>query len=71
MTKHFEKITAEKKLFKNLQFTFAMAFMKDVQDTGEAFSPQKRTPSTAKLETSSLLSIFVGNLCPGSESAFQ
>jgi hypothetical protein len=33
--------------------------MKDVQDTGKAFSPQKRTSSTSKLEISLLFSFFV------------
>jgi hypothetical protein len=36
----------------------------DVQATGEAFSPQKRTPSTSKHEISSLFSILVGLFYP-------
>ncbi len=35
--------------------------MKDVQATGEVFSPQKTTSSTSKHEISSLFSIFVGH----------
>jgi hypothetical protein len=38
--------------------------MKDVQATGEAFSPQNRTSSTSKHEISSLFSNFVGNFSP-------
>jgi len=37
--------------------------MKDVQATGEAFSPQKRTCSNSKHEISPLFSIFVGHFC--------
>jgi hypothetical protein len=41
--------------------------MKDVQATGEAFNPQKRTSSTSKhdiFKTIFLVSIFVGHFCP-------
>ncbi len=41
-----DKKAAEKKGFfdQKLQFIYHQTFTKDVQDTGEAFSPQKRTP---------------------------
>jgi hypothetical protein len=48
--------------------------MKDVQATGEAFSPQKRTSSILKHEISSLFCIFMGHFCPTepeSGSAFR
>ncbi len=49
-----EKNTAEKNfqafLTKKLQFTYPQAIIKDVQATGEALSPQKRTSSTSKDE---------------------
>jgi hypothetical protein len=32
--------------YQKLQFAFPQASIKDVQATGEAFSPHKRTPST-------------------------
>jgi hypothetical protein len=38
--------------------------LKDVQATGEAFSPQKRTSSTSKDEIYLLFYIFVGHFCP-------
>ncbi len=34
----------------NLQFTYPQAFIKNVQATGEALSPRKRTSSTSKDE---------------------
>ncbi len=37
-------------IFDKLHFTYPQAFIKDVQDTGEAFSPEKRTSSTSKHE---------------------
>ncbi len=37
--------------------------IKEIQATGEAFSPQKRTSSTLKLKISSPFPIFVGNFC--------
>jgi hypothetical protein len=44
-----KKITSEKNLvIHKLQFTYPQASLKDVQDTGEAFSSQKRTYSTSK-----------------------
>jgi hypothetical protein len=71
-----KKITAEKNINflgdQKLQFTYPLASIKDVQATGEAFSPQKRTSSTSKHENSVLFSIFVGHFCPpgsGSGSA--
>jgi hypothetical protein len=57
-----KNITAKKKLHlfdQKLQFTFLLAFIKDVFDTGEALSPQKRTSSTSKNLISSLFYIFV------------
>ncbi len=43
-----------------------------MQETGEAFSPQKRTYSTSKYENSILFSVFVGHFCPsGSGSGFS
>ncbi len=41
-----------------LQFSYHQASIKNVQATGEAFSPQQRTSSIPKLEISSLFSIF-------------
>ncbi len=43
-------------LNQKLQFTYPLAFPKDVQATGEAFSPQKRTSDTSKHEI--LLTFF-------------
>jgi hypothetical protein len=40
-----KKIQPEKFKFK---FPYPLAYFKDVQATGEAFSPQKRTSSTSK-----------------------
>jgi hypothetical protein len=40
------------------------ASMKDVQATGEAFHPQKRTPSTSEDEMYQLFSIFLCHFCP-------
>jgi hypothetical protein len=51
-------------LNKKMQFTYPMASIKNVQATGEVFSPQKRTLSTSKHEISSLFSIFLGHFCP-------
>jgi hypothetical protein len=51
-------------LYQKLQFTYPLASIKEVQATGEAFSPQKRTYSTPKTEIYQLLSIFVGHICP-------
>jgi hypothetical protein len=51
MTKKFKKFTAEQN-DKKVQFTYPYASIKDVQATGEAFSPQKRTSSTSKHEIS-------------------
>jgi hypothetical protein len=51
MTKNLKKITAEKNQYffvQKLQFTYTETSIKDVQATGEAFSPQKRTFSTSK-----------------------
>jgi hypothetical protein len=43
--------------------------IKDVQATGEAFCPQKRTSSTSKNENALIFYLFLGNFCPpGSES---
>jgi hypothetical protein len=43
-----KKNTAE--IDQKLQFTYPQAFIKDVQATREALSPQKRTSSTSKDE---------------------
>ncbi len=40
------------------------ASMRDVQATGETFSPQKKTSSNSNHEISSLYSIFVDHFCP-------
>jgi hypothetical protein len=45
--KILEKIQL-KKLIKNCKFSYPWDSLKDVQATGEAFSPQKRTSSTSK-----------------------
>jgi hypothetical protein len=56
MTKNWEKFIAEQKevdiFLSQLQFIYLYASIKDVQATGEAFSPQKRTSSTPKHEIS-------------------
>jgi hypothetical protein len=41
----------------------ALASMKDIQATGEAFSPKKRTSSTSNTNLFTF-SIFVGHFCP-------
>jgi hypothetical protein len=46
------------------QFSYPWAFLKDVQATREAFSPQKKHPSTSKHEIYQHCSIFVGHFCP-------
>jgi hypothetical protein len=51
-------------LDRKLQFTYPLASIKDVQATGEASSPQKKTSSTSKHENSLFFSIFVGHFCP-------
>ncbi len=38
------------KMEKILQFTYPKASLKNVQATGEAFSPQRRTSSTSKIK---------------------
>ncbi len=43
---------------RKLQFTYPQASIKDVQATGEAFSPQKRPSSTSKHEISKLFSVL-------------
>jgi hypothetical protein len=49
--------------------TYPLASIKDVQATGEAFSPQKRTSSTSKHEISQLCFYYCGHFCtPGSRS---
>ncbi len=62
MTKNWEKILLKKdSLFlitKKWQFTYPLASLKDVQDTGEAFSPQKRT------SIYQLFSFFMGHFLP-------
>ena len=52
-----KKIQMKKCFDKKLQFT-------DVQATGEAYSPQKRTSSTSKKEIYELFSMFMGQFCP-------
>ncbi len=61
MVKFFsKKILIKKKLL----FIYPLASMKDVQVTGEAFSPQKRTSSTSKHENSVLFFYFCGSFLP-------
>jgi hypothetical protein len=51
---------------KNVQlkkFTIYLA-QKDVQATGEAFSPQKKTTSTSRHENSELFILFLGLFLP-------
>jgi hypothetical protein len=45
-----------------LQFTYPQSSIKNIQATGEALSPQKRTSSASKHEI--YFSIFVGHFCP-------
>jgi hypothetical protein len=56
MTKIWKTLQLTKKLDiffdQKLLFTYPLASIKAVQATGEAFSPKKRTSSTAKLEIS-------------------
>ncbi len=50
-----------------LQFTYPQASFKDVQTTGEAFSPQKRTSSTSKMKFINFFYTFLGYFySPGS-----
>jgi hypothetical protein len=66
MTKNWKKFTAEKKsifLDQKLPFTYPWAFIKDYQATEEAFSPQKRTSSTSKLEIFKFF-YFCGSFLP-------
>ncbi len=77
------RILNDKKCFKKYKWKYFLflflikncnpqASIKDVQNTGEAFSPQKRTSRTSKYEIYSLLSIFVGYFCPpGSGSGLR
>ncbi len=61
-----EKIRSWKKkkyFLSKLQFNYPQASIEDIQATGIAFSPRKRTSSTLKLEISSLFSIYVGHFC--------
>jgi hypothetical protein len=46
----FKNFTAEKKSYfdQKMQFIYPQASMKNVQTTGEAFSPHKRTSGTSK-----------------------
>jgi hypothetical protein len=68
MKKIEQKFIAENKIGyffdKKLQFSYPLASIKDVQATGDAFSPYKRTSSTSKHENSLLSSTFVGHFCP-------
>jgi hypothetical protein len=59
MIKNWKKFTAE--IF--FQFTYPYASIKDVQATGEAFSPQKRTSSTSKHKISKIYH-FCGSFLP-------
>jgi hypothetical protein len=45
-----------------MQFTYPYASIKDVQATGEACSPQKRTSSTSKMKFINFFLSFVGHL---------
>jgi hypothetical protein len=47
--------------FIKIGITYPLASIKDVQATGEAFSPQKRTSRTSKQE---IFSIFNCHFCP-------
>jgi hypothetical protein len=46
MTKNWKNNSWKKLIF--VQFTFTSASLKDVQATGEAFRPKKRTSNTSK-----------------------
>jgi len=66
MTKNFRKKNTDENFpylyfDKKLQFTDPYASINDVQATGEAFSPQKRTWSTSKNEIYELFSMFLGH----------
>jgi hypothetical protein len=53
LMKNWKKLTAEKFFaffYENLQFSFPLASMKDIQAAAEAFTPQKRASSTSKHE---------------------
>jgi len=55
VTKSLTKFTTEKKFdifLSRIAIYLSVASLKDVQATGEAFSPQKRTSSTSKHENS-------------------
>jgi hypothetical protein len=73
MNKKIGKIRLQKLSFldQKVKFTFTLAFLKDVQATGNAFNPQKRTSSTSKNEIYYLFLIFVGHFgLSGSGSGF-
>jgi hypothetical protein len=65
---NYKRLLLKKKLNffldQKLQFTFPLAYIKDAQATGEAFSPQKRTSSTKKHENSGLFFYFCGSFLP-------
>jgi hypothetical protein len=56
--------------FLNFFAIYPELFIKDVQATGEVFSPQKRTSSIQRMKFITVsISIFLGNFClPGSGS---
>jgi hypothetical protein len=56
-----KKITVEKKFDQKLLLTYALGYVKDVQTTGGAFSPQTRTSSTSKHKIYKLFSFSVGH----------
>jgi hypothetical protein len=61
MTKNLNKIQQnffKTFLDKKLQFNYSLAFIKDVQVTGEAFSPQNRTSRTSKDDICQLFLFF-------------
>ncbi len=66
MTKNWKKILQKNLNFfyQKLQFTHPKVSINDVQATGEAFSPQKRTSSTSKREICYFFPIFIGHFCP-------
>jgi hypothetical protein len=68
MNKNWKKLTPEDFLYflSEVAIYLSLGSIKDVQATGEAFSPQKRTSRTSKHE------MFVGLFCPpGSGSEFR
>jgi hypothetical protein len=60
----FDDQKLKKKIERKNFFDQKLQFTYYVQDTGEAFSPQRRTYSTSNNEIYQLFSMLVGHFCP-------